>query len=107
MALLQIIISAVIFATALIASGHAVIYKREPRAAALWLLVIWLIPAAGSILYLLLGVNRVRRQAVAMRSEMVHHRTTTTRPRRKLVDRKSCLVQRTNHSTCSPGSSSE
>jgi cardiolipin synthase A/B len=77
MATLQITISAVIFVTALIASGHAVIYKREARAAALWLLVIWLIPAAGSILYLLLGVNRVRRQAVAMRSEMVHHRTTT------------------------------
>jgi cardiolipin synthase A/B len=66
MAILQLTISAVIFVTALIASGHAVIYKREPRAAALWVLVIWLIPAAGSILYLLLGVNRVRRQAVAM-----------------------------------------
>ena len=63
--------------TALIASGHAVIYKREPRAAALWVLVIWLIPAAGSILYLLLGVNRVRRHAVAMRGEKVHHRATT------------------------------
>jgi cardiolipin synthase len=76
MAILQLTISVVIFVTALVASGHALIYKREPRAAALWILVIWLIPAAGSILYLLLGVNRVRRQAVAMRGEMVHHRAT-------------------------------
>ena len=79
MAMLQLTISVVIFVMALIASGHAVIYKREPRAAALWILVIWLIPAAGPILYLLLGVNRVRRQALAMRGEMVHHRATTDR----------------------------
>jgi cardiolipin synthase len=77
MAILQLTISAVIFGTALVASGHAVLYKREPRAAALWILVIWLIPIAGSILYLLLGVNRVRRHAVAMRGEMVHHRATS------------------------------
>jgi cardiolipin synthase len=85
MAIIQLTISAVIFVTALVASGHAVIYKREPRAAALWVLVIWLIPAAGSILYLLLGVNRVRRQAVAMRGEKVHHRasanTSSVEPR--------------------------
>ena len=79
MAMLQLTLSAVIFVSALVASGHAVIYKREPRAAALWVLVIWLIPAAGSILYLLLGVNRVRRHAVAMRGEMVHHRATIDR----------------------------
>ena len=51
--MLQLTISAVIFVMALVASGHAVIYKREPRAAALWILVIWLIPAVGPILYLL------------------------------------------------------
>ena len=79
MAMFQLTISAVIFVMALVASGHAVIYKRQPRAAALWILVIWLLPAAGAILYLLLGVNRVRRQAVAMRGEMVHHRATTDR----------------------------
>ena len=29
----------------------------------------------GSGIYVLLGVNRVRRHAVAMRGDMVHHRT--------------------------------
>ena len=79
MAILQLTISAVIFVTALVASGHAVLYKRDPRAAALWILVIWLIPAAGPILYLLLGVNRVRRQALAMRGERVHRRESAER----------------------------
>jgi cardiolipin synthase A/B len=79
MAMLELTISAAIFLTALVASGHAILYKREPRAAALWILVIWLIPAAGPILYLLLGVNRVRRQALAMRGEMLEHRASTDR----------------------------
>src|SRR5690606_11496772 len=52
---------------ALLGSGHAVIYKREPRSAALWLLVIWLIPVGGAILYLLIGVNRVERRALRLR----------------------------------------
>jgi cardiolipin synthase A/B len=74
--MLELALSGVIFVAAVVASGHAVIYKREPRAAALWVVVIWLLPAAGPVLYLLLGVNRVRRHAVAMRGDMVHHRTT-------------------------------
>jgi cardiolipin synthase len=73
--MLELALSVVIFAAAVVASGHAVIYKREPRAAALWIVVIWLVPAAGPVLYVLLGFNRVRRQAVAMRGDMVHHRT--------------------------------
>jgi cardiolipin synthase A/B len=71
----ELVLSAVVFVATVAASGHAVIYKREPRAAALWIIVIWLVPAAGPILYLLLGVNRVRRRAVAMRGDMVRHRT--------------------------------
>ena len=73
--MLELALSVVVFVAAVVASGHAVIYKREPRAAALWIVVIWLVPAAGPVLYVLLGVNRVRRQAVAMRGDMVHHRT--------------------------------
>jgi cardiolipin synthase len=63
-------------AAALLASGHAVIYKREARAAALWLVFIWLLPALGPVIYLLLGVNRVERRAARMRRGMVRHRTT-------------------------------
>jgi cardiolipin synthase len=63
-------------ALALMASAHAVIYKRESRSAALWAIVIWLLPAAGPTLYVLFGVNRVRRRAARLRGEMVRLRPT-------------------------------
>ena len=49
---------------AALASVHALLHKRDSRAATLWLGVIWLLPAAGPLLYLALGVNRIRRRAV-------------------------------------------
>jgi cardiolipin synthase len=49
------------------AAGHAVVYKRDPRSAALWLLAILLLPAIGPVLYALFGVNRVQRRALRMR----------------------------------------
>jgi cardiolipin synthase A/B len=62
---------------ALITSGHAIIYKRDSRSATLWALLIWLAPFAGPVLYILLGINRVRRSAVALRADMIRHRTAT------------------------------
>src|SRR5690606_18461363 len=52
------------------ASGHAIIYKRDPRAAVLWVGVAWLLPLAGAVLYFLLGVNRIRRWAESLRRDM-------------------------------------
>ncbi len=66
--------SALALGGALWASGHAVIYKRDARSAALWVIVIWLMPAVGPILYLLLGINRVRRRAVALRIDRLGKR---------------------------------
>jgi cardiolipin synthase A/B len=54
------------FTAAVLASAHALLHKREPRAATIWLVAIWLLPAAGPLLYLILGVNRIRRRAVAL-----------------------------------------
>lgn len=50
-------------AAALAAAGHAVIYKRDPRSATLWVLLIALLPMGGSLLYLLFGINRYQRRA--------------------------------------------
>jgi len=66
---------AAVLVAAFFASGHAVIYKRESRSAALWVIVIWVMPALGPILYLLMGVNRVQRRAARLRADMVRHRT--------------------------------
>jgi len=51
---------------ALFASIHAVLHKRDSRAATLWLGFIWFLPLLGSIFYLALGVNRVRRHALSL-----------------------------------------
>lgn len=48
---------------AVAAAGHAVIYKRDPRSATLWVLLIGLLPLGGSLLYLLFGINRYQRRA--------------------------------------------
>jgi cardiolipin synthase len=53
---------------ALIASGHAILYKRDSRAAVGWVGVIWLVPIVGPVLYVLLGINRIRRQAEWLRA---------------------------------------
>jgi cardiolipin synthase A/B len=65
---------------ALLASGHAIIYKRDSRSASIWVLVVWIIPAIGALAYALLGVNRVQRRAVRMRSRMVRHRSDAQFP---------------------------
>ena len=40
-------------------AGHAVIFKRDPRSATLWVLLIALLPLGGSLLYVLFGINRL------------------------------------------------
>jgi len=47
----------------LLASAHALLHKRDTRAATLWIGFIWLMPAVGPMLYLAFGVNRIRRRA--------------------------------------------
>jgi cardiolipin synthase len=46
-----------------IASGHAILYKRDVRAAIGWSGLIWFVPFLGALFYLFLGINRIRRRA--------------------------------------------
>ncbi len=50
----------------LLASSHALLHKRDTRAAMIWLGVIWALPALGPLFYLALGVNRIRRRAIQL-----------------------------------------
>lgn len=52
-----------------VVSGHAVLYKRDPRAAVAWVVLIWLVPVFGALLYMLLGINRIRRHASRRRQK--------------------------------------
>ena len=54
------------FIAATLASAHALLNKRDSRAATLWLGLIWFLPALGPLLYLALGVNRIRRRAISL-----------------------------------------
>ncbi len=53
----------------LLASGHVILYKRDNHAAVAWVGLIWLLPVFGAVLYLLLGINRIRRRARFLRGE--------------------------------------
>lgn len=48
---------------AVISSAHIILHKRDSRAAATWVGLVWLVPVIGVLIYLLLGVNRIRRRA--------------------------------------------
>ena len=54
------------FLAALLASIHALLHKRDSRAATLWIGFIWLLPVFGPLFYLALGVNRIRRRALSL-----------------------------------------
>jgi cardiolipin synthase len=47
----------------LVASIHVVVHKRDVRAAIGWVGLIWLVPGIGAVLYVTLGLNRIRRRA--------------------------------------------
>ena len=46
-------------ALAVPASLHCVLHKRDTRAATAWVGLIWLTPLLGTLLYILLGINRI------------------------------------------------
>lgn len=63
------IATALTFSVSFLASLHALFLKRDVRSTLGWMGVIWLVPFFGAVLYLLLGVNRIQRRALALRSE--------------------------------------
>jgi cardiolipin synthase len=59
-------ISIVHFALAASVTLHVLMTKRNPGSSMAWIGLAWLSPVVGSVLYALLGVNRVRRRAKTM-----------------------------------------
>ncbi|TVR85822.1 MAG: cardiolipin synthase [Spirochaetaceae bacterium] len=64
----------------IIASVHVIIYKRDSRASVAWVGLIWLSPFVGALLYLLLGINRVRRRAAGRRQSETAGFVSTAEP---------------------------
>lgn len=57
-------------ALAIGAAGHALLHKSDSRSALGWVAICLVFPFAGPALYLLFGINRVRRSAARMRREI-------------------------------------
>ncbi|WP_084004413.1 phospholipase D-like domain-containing protein [Terasakiispira papahanaumokuakeensis] len=58
------------FVIALSAAIHVLLHKRDSRAMVAWMGLIWLSPLIGATAYLMLGINRVKRRASALRQAM-------------------------------------
>lgn len=67
-ALTNLLLAAIALAAALVASGHAILYKRDVRSAIGWTGFIWIAPFVGPLVYVLFGVNRIRRKAAVLRA---------------------------------------
>ena len=52
---------------AVLSAGHALLYKRDPRAALGWIAVSLAYPLVGPILYYLFGINRIRSYAHSLK----------------------------------------
>lgn len=50
-------------ALALLVTGHVAITKKYARSAVSWIALVWFAPFFGALLYLVFGINRIRRRA--------------------------------------------
>ncbi len=58
------------FGAAVAASVHTILFKQDSRGAVAWVGVIWLVPLVGPLLYLIFGINRIRRRATELRGDL-------------------------------------
>lgn len=54
----------------LIVSAHILLNKRDVRAAVGWIGLAWLAPVIGSVLYLVFGINRIKRRGSEIHASM-------------------------------------
>src|SRR5512143_3395753 len=76
----HLVFAGIALLVSVVASGHAVLYKRDSRAAIAWVGFIWLVPLAGAVLYFIFGVNRLRRQAASLRGGLPRYRSEVAHP---------------------------
>jgi len=73
------IVLVVSLSCAVFASLHALLTKPDPRSAFGWIVVCWLFPLGGAIMYGLFGINRVRLRARQLRGDVANMPATRTR----------------------------
>ena len=63
------VLAAIAFVLDVVATLHVVLHKRDARAATAWVGLIWFVPAVGVILYVIFGLNRIRRRGAELQRE--------------------------------------
>ncbi|MBG3877585.1 PLDc_N domain-containing protein, partial [Desulfovibrio oxamicus] len=66
---LQWVLISAMYGVSVYAAGHALLHKRDPRAALGWIAVCLTFPVAGPLLYFLFGINRVHSRAARLLEE--------------------------------------
>jgi cardiolipin synthase len=77
----QLVATILSVVAAVLAAGHVVLHKRDVRSALGWVGLIAFAPLVGAALYLVFGVNRIRRRAQALRLPEVRPRAEDRPPR--------------------------
>ena len=63
-----------------LATGHAVLKKRDSRAAIAWVGFVWFVPLVGAAMYFIFGVNRIRHKAALLRRNLERYRAQAAQP---------------------------
>ncbi len=66
------------FLITVITSTHVILYKKNARSAFAWIGIIWLVPVVGTLLYIIFGINRIKRKAKILRSALAEFPRTSS-----------------------------
>src|SRR5208337_5114591 len=80
-----------------LATGHAVLNKRDSRAAIAWVGFVWLVPLVGAVMYFIFGVNRIRHKASLLRRNLERYRAQAVQPECLPEELQRHLPDRTGH----------
>lgn len=80
-----------------IAAAHVLLKRRDVRASAGWMGLIWLAPVIGVILYALFGINRIKRRARVGRLATTYGRDSHGHPVEDPVDLRAHLGEGWRH----------
>lgn len=64
----------------IITSAHIVLTKSDSRSAVGWVGLVWLAPVVGAVLYVMFGINRIRRRGHERTAQRLVAPTAITRP---------------------------
>lgn len=74
------------FAISVVTISHVVLFKRDTKSAVAWIIFIFFVPFWASLLYLLLGINRIKRKAISLRKKYGEVQRLFTEPQAQSSD---------------------